>query len=120
MESHLIFKMLGDETRLRIIMIIKERQICVCELEQILDMKQARISKQLMSLRENGLVISKRVGLRVFYELSEEFVSSKGLMTYLDEIVDGCNQLVVDKINLNKFDETVDTKDFVCQTMRSE
>lgn len=120
MESHIVFKMLGDETRLRMMMLMKERPMCVCEFEQILDMKQARLSKQLMNLREHGLVSNERIGLRVFYDLSEEIKNSQGLMTYLDTLTSGCDQLKMDALNLVRFDLEVDTSNFVCHSVKKE
>jgi ArsR family transcriptional regulator len=109
--------MLGDETRLRMMMLIKKRPICVCELEQLLTMKQARISKQLMNLREHDLVQTNRQGLRVFYELSDELKNNKALLTYLEELESECGQLKIDQENLLRFDNEVDTTNFVCKTL---
>jgi len=61
------FKMLSDPTRLRIILLLLEQDLCVCELTFILKMSQSRVSHQLRILREAGLVEDKRDGKWMIY-----------------------------------------------------
>ncbi len=65
-----IFKALSDETRLRVIKLLEERELCVCELMQVLDMSQPRISRHLGVLKNAGLVNDRREGKWVYYSLS--------------------------------------------------
>ena len=62
-------KALSDETRLRVMKLLEEREICVCELMQVLDMSQPRISRHLSVLRNAGLVSDRREGKWVYYSL---------------------------------------------------
>ena len=64
-----IIKALSDETRLRVIKLLEERELCVCELIQVLDMSQPRISRHLSVLRNAGLVDDRREGKWVYYSL---------------------------------------------------
>lgn len=64
-----IFKALSDETRLRILKLLEEREICVCELMQVLGMPQSTISRHMNVLRRAGLVIGRRDGKWVHYRL---------------------------------------------------
>lgn len=64
-----LFKALSDETRLRIMVLLSEREICVCQLMWALDLSQAKISRHLTVLRNAGLVNDRREGLWIFYSL---------------------------------------------------
>jgi ArsR family transcriptional regulator len=63
------FKALSDPTRLRIFLLLIERELCVCELMFILDMSQSRVSHQLRLLRDADLVEDKREGRWIIYAI---------------------------------------------------
>ena len=66
-----IFKSLSDPTRLRIILLLLERDLCVCELTAILEMEQSRVSHQLRILRDAGLIEDDREGRWIIYRVPE-------------------------------------------------
>jgi len=68
------FKVMGDPTRVRILWALDIREICVCELAELLEMTVSAISHQLQYLREAKLVKSRRQGKHVFYSLDDEHV----------------------------------------------
>lgn len=66
------FTLLSDETRLRCLLLLqKEKELCVCEFSQILESIQPKISRHLSLLRKSGLVSDERRGQWVYYRLSE-------------------------------------------------
>lgn len=65
------FKGLAHPTRLQILALLRTGEMCVCHLEVALSRRQSYISQQLMTLRDAGLVHSRRVGLQVYYRLSD-------------------------------------------------
>jgi|YelNatPaOPRAMG01_1025707.scaffolds.fasta_scaffold109285_3 ArsR family transcriptional regulator len=67
---HRLFKALADSTRLRILNLLLEEPLCVCELEFILDLPQPLLSRHLAYLRAAGIVVDKRQGMRVQYSLA--------------------------------------------------
>ena len=69
-----VFSSLADETRLRILRVLMERECCVCEVIQALDISQTRASRNLGVLQNAGLVKSRREGLWVIYSIDEEGV----------------------------------------------
>jgi len=79
-----IFKSLSDPTRLRILMLLLERKLCVCELVFILKMEQSRISHQLRVLREADLVEDKRDGKWINYQIPNK--TKEILKEILDQI----------------------------------
>ena len=69
-----LFKVFGDSTRIRILFVLFEAEVCVCDLAQALGMTQSSISHQLRILKQNKLVKSRREGKSVFYSLADEHV----------------------------------------------
>ena len=67
-----VFKALSDETRIRLLKLLQQRELCVCELMQALNMTQSRVSRNLGILKDAGLVKDRRDGLWVHYSLSEK------------------------------------------------
>ena len=65
------FKLLGDPTRLKIIMALRETELCVCDLATLLDVTRSAISHQLRLLRTFRLVKFRREGKICFYSLSD-------------------------------------------------
>ncbi|HOW85745.1 MAG TPA: metalloregulator ArsR/SmtB family transcription factor [Candidatus Aminicenantes bacterium] len=63
------FKALSDPTRLRIFLLLLEKDLCVCELTYVLDMSQSRVSHQLRLLRDADLVEDKRDGRWIIYTI---------------------------------------------------
>ena len=66
-----VFKAFSDETRLRILFLLSERELCVCELVAVLNMPQGRISRHLSVLKHAGLVSDRRAGTWIYYSLTE-------------------------------------------------
>ena len=68
-----IHKALSDETRLRIIaLLLVRRELCVCDVMEVLDLPQSTASRHLAYMRNSGLVDSRRVGVWMHYALLEE------------------------------------------------
>ena len=69
-----LFKIFGDTTRVRILFVLLEAEVCVCDLAEALNMTQSAISHQLAILKRNKLVKSRRDGKSVFYSLADDHV----------------------------------------------
>ena len=65
-----LFKALSDETRLRILVLLSEKELCVCQVEWALGLTQAKVSRHLAVLKNAGFVQDRRKGLWIFYSLS--------------------------------------------------
>ena len=81
-----IFRALSDDTRLRVIKLLQERELCVCELMQVLAMSQPRISRHMSVLKNAGLVEDRREGKWVYYSLRNE-AQGKETKIILDAMV---------------------------------
>lgn len=69
-----VFKALGDPTRLKIIHALSKKNLCVCDIADILDMSQSAISHQLRVLRGLRLVKFKKEGKQAIYSLDDDHV----------------------------------------------
>lgn len=69
-----IFKVFGDSTRIKILYLLFESEMCVCDIAQLLGMNQSAISHQLRILKQARLVRSRREGKSVIYALSDSHV----------------------------------------------
>ena len=67
------FKCLSDETRLRCLLLLyKQGQLCVCELTAALELSQPKISRHLAPLRHHKILLDKRIGQWVYYQINPE------------------------------------------------
>ena len=69
-----LFKVFGDSTRIRILFVLFEAEVCVCDLAAILGMTQSAVSHQLKILKQSKLVKSRREGKSIFYSLADGHV----------------------------------------------
>ncbi len=69
-----LFKIFGDSTRIRILFVLSESELCVCDLAQTLQMNQSAVSHQLKILKQAKLVTSRREGKSIFYSLADDHV----------------------------------------------
>lgn len=69
-----LFKVFGDSTRIRILYVLFEAEVCVCDLAEALGMTQPAISHQLRILKQARLVKSRREGKSVYYSLADGHV----------------------------------------------
>ena len=77
------FKALSDETRLRMMNLLLERECCVCEVMQALDISQTRASRNLTALYDAGFLSLRKDGLWSFYSLDRDRMQG-----YMSDLVD--------------------------------
>lgn len=66
-----LFKAFSDETRLRILNLLAQRDCCVCEFQNLLRVPQPKISRHLAYLRRSGLVETRKCGKWIMYSLAK-------------------------------------------------
>lgn len=69
-----VFKVLGDETRTKILYLLAEQPLCVCDLAEILEMTMPAVSHHLRLLKATRLVKYVREGKMVYYSLDDEHI----------------------------------------------
>ena len=71
-----LYKIFGDSTRIKILYVLFEAEMCVCDIAQLLNMTSTAVSHQLRILKGNKLVKSRREGKNIFYSLADGHVTS--------------------------------------------
>jgi len=82
------FKALSDETRLRILSLMKEGEICVCDIAESLGMSQPNISFHLSMLREAGLIKDRKNGRWIHYSLDDSDMFTRFILLGVFERID--------------------------------
>jgi ArsR family transcriptional regulator len=75
-----IFKALGDENRIRILNLLIRQELCVCEIETVLDMTQSNASRHLNKLKTSGVITSEKKSQWVFYRMDNKFIEENELL----------------------------------------
>ncbi len=70
-----LYRIFADPTRIRILYVLFEEEVCVCDLARLLGMTQSAVSHQLRVLKQARLIKSRRVGKTDFYSLADSHVS---------------------------------------------
>lgn len=85
MDKFQVIKLLSDNTRFKIFTkLLDFDQLCVCEIEQLVGIKQANASKHLKKFKESNVVSTRREGNIVYYKVTEEFLlENEDLLRYL-------------------------------------
>ena len=69
-----MFKIFGDQTRVKILMALESGELCVCDIAAVMNMSQSAISHQLRVLKQSNIVKTRRDGKVVYYSISDEHV----------------------------------------------
>ena len=113
-----LFKVLSDETRLRILILLYKKELCVCQLQGILEEEsQPKISKHLGKLRDLDFVKDERKEKFIYYYLND----NEMLKDILKSIINNSNEYEVIKDDLERLkyaDEIKERK--MCETKNKE
>ena len=93
------FKALADETRLRITALLSVEKLCVCEIMDILNMNQPRISRHLGILKQAGLIEEARKGKWVIYRFAD---AGSIILAYIKQKIENDPAYTVDAASLKK------------------
>lgn len=100
-----IFKLLSDETRLRILMLLYKEPLCVCELSGVLQTSQPKISKNLSKLRDLKIVSDERKEKFVFYSLCNDHKMLQNILSEISNQIDQYPDLREDALRLSQKDQ---------------
>ena len=70
-ELEQIFKGLADQNRLRILNLLLHGELCVCDIQYVVESSQSNVSRHLTYLKNSGLVLDRREGARMYYRLAQ-------------------------------------------------
>jgi ArsR family transcriptional regulator len=105
-----ILRSLSDETRLRIINLLYEKELCVCDIIEVLEIPQTRASRHLSYLKKAGIVTDRKQAQWVYYSLSSE-----GKLNFIHSLVfDQLRQLPQSTSDLAKLQRWLKQKTIQC------
>lgn len=98
------FKALSDETRLRILNLLVERECCVCEVMQVLDISEPRASRNLSALYDAGFLKLRREGLWALYSIDREGLQEHytSLVEAVKKALEGNETALLDRQRLQR------------------
>jgi len=99
-----LFKALSDETRIRILKVLLERECCVCEVMQALGISQTRASRNLGALYEAGFLKLRKDGLWSLYSIDEEGMKEhrRDLVGAVRKALEGNEVVTLDRERLRR------------------
>ena len=120
MTSVTLLKSISNNTKLRLVSLLLENELCVCELEEITNVRQANISKNLISLKDAGIVDVRRDKQRGFYFLTEYFLQNEHFVRHLRELKLKEKILADDFARFLEHEQIKDDQIYVCSAYRNE
>lgn len=116
MEASDIYKCIADPQRLRILNLLDAGALCVCHLQELLDVPQVKMSKQLAGMKQLGLIEAHREGTWMLYSIADPL---NGLVrTNLDYLREAdcaeCNQLQSDLVRRGELILRITEKEGEC------
>jgi ArsR family transcriptional regulator, arsenate/arsenite/antimonite-responsive transcriptional repressor len=95
-----VLKLLGDKTRLTIIAILKQRDCCVCEFQEVFEMSQPSVSQHLRKLKDAGMVKEERRGQWIYYSLNQQSELHGLIEDILEHVPDQTDKIkMIEKAN---------------------
>lgn len=101
-----ILKLCADKNRLRILKLLNQQPMCVCELAYILGVTQPSISRHLKKMKDSGLIQGEQDGFWTNYHLSGDVPQVKDILRYLDKWMADDAQLKADQKKMKTVDRT--------------
>jgi ArsR family transcriptional regulator len=99
-----VFKALADGSRLRVLNLVLERECCVCEVMQALEVSQSKASRMLSALYDAGFLKLRKEGLWSYYSIDWDGMEPhlKHILEAAREAFDGNQQMALDRKNLQE------------------
>ncbi|MCT4595099.1 MAG: metalloregulator ArsR/SmtB family transcription factor [Anaeromicrobium sp.] len=108
------FKMLSDETRIRILNLLMNHDLCVCEIETILQITQSNASRHLNRLKTTKVIDSFKDSQWTYYKIHHNFMTEhKKLYDYLIDQFSDDNQCITDLDKLKRYEKSSFTRSHI-------
>lgn len=99
-----LLKALADENRMRIYNLLQQKELCVCEIETILDMSQSNTSRHLTKLKQAGIISSSKDAQWVHYKVADPFIQDHNdLFVYFGKRLSKESPYVEDSSKIKKY-----------------
>ncbi|MGI6357438.1 MAG: ArsR/SmtB family transcription factor [Bacillota bacterium] len=113
-----VLKAISQETRLRILMLLAETELCSCQLGEVLGVSQPGISQHMSVLKHAGLVSERRSGTRVHYQLVRSRLVQ--VLHWLTAAIEAPRSIASQSVNWNKLDRLSADRQLLCEQSDSE
>ena len=115
MELTTIIKLFSDKTRLRIINLLKNNQLCVGEIQTLLEIKQSNVSRHLEKLKTTDIIIQTKKAQWVYYSLNNEILEK---YTFIKDLLfNDVNNYKIYKEDLENL-KNYRNSNFCCQDLK--
>jgi ArsR family transcriptional regulator len=116
MELVEILKVLGDENRIRILNLLRAGELCVCEMESILELNQSNVSRHLTRLNSSKLIKSYKKAQFVYYTINDETINKyEFIRELLNSEMNKIQQCIQDSKMLSLFkDNNINCENIDC------
>lgn len=105
-----VLKALSDETRLRILNLLYEKELCVCDIMETLQISQAKASRHLIYLKNAGLVKDRKYAQWAYYSMSKD-----ERMKFIDSLIyDNLRNIELYKTDMEKLNDWLRQKNIKC------
>ncbi|TDO78285.1 ArsR family transcriptional regulator [Halanaerobium saccharolyticum] len=107
MEIIEVLKALAHENRIRILNLLEESELCVCELENIMQVTQSNASRHLSKLKQVDLIKGRKKAQWIYYSLNQELLTEHKFLQYLiEEEIKNFEAAKEDKSRLKKYNSS--------------
>lgn len=99
-----IFKALGEPTRLKIVRLLSTQELYLCELAEVLDMSQPRVSQHIKVLKNAGIIQERKQGQRSFFKVDSQIASGRLVLfqQLMDSDLNRLNEFTMEFERLNE------------------
>jgi len=112
-----LLKILGDRNRLKILRLLSIEELCVCELEMLLELTQSNVSRHLSKMKNQGIITSIKDAQWIHYKISDDFMKDHSLLLgYLLSEFDKDEEFISTKDRLEKYQSSA----LDCTDIRSD
>ncbi len=102
-----IFKALADETRIRMLNLLRNGELCVCDIETVLDIQQSNASRHLNKLKTAGIIISEKKAQWVYYRFNDTvFLTYPFLSIIINDEMEKISLCQQDRVRLKQHKAT--------------
>ena len=111
-----VFKAIGDETRLKILILLSSKNVCAKGIAKYLGISEAAVSQHIKTLKEANLVIAYKEGYYVMYELNKEVLENA--KKFMDLLIHKDIDLISKQCNIKISDFNMTTCKLSCKSMK--
>ena len=98
-----IFKAMSDSNRLRILMSLHDRELCVCQIIELLQLAPSTVSKHLLILKQAGVLKSHKNGRWIYYTISDDLTDEQcSMLSLIRASVKNDKSVLQDSIRMNE------------------